>query len=80
MTTTSVFPPNPKWEGEGTSRIPFWSYTREDLYKKELDKFFYNGHWCYVGMMTKMKHQHNKYFLVHPSLIFNCKARAYPSA
>ena len=43
MTQTTVFPADPKWEGEGTSRIPFWAYTREDLYKKELDQFFYKG-------------------------------------
>ena len=39
MTTTSVFPKDPTWDGEGTSRIPFWAYTRDDLYRKELDKF-----------------------------------------
>ncbi len=54
MTQTSVFPADPKWEGEGTSRIPFWAYTREDLYKKELDRFFYNGHWCYVGLEAEI--------------------------
>jgi salicylate 5-hydroxylase large subunit len=46
MTETTVFPKDPTWEGEGTSRVPFWAYTREDLYKKELDKFFYSNHWC----------------------------------
>ncbi len=54
MSTTTVFPTDPKWEGEGTSRIPFWAYTREDLYKKELDQFFYNNHWCYVGLEAEI--------------------------
>ncbi len=54
MTQTTVFPADPKWEGEGTSRIPFWAYTREDLYKKELDQFFYNNHWCYVGLEAEI--------------------------
>ena len=54
MTQTTVFPADPKWEGEGTSRIPFWAYTREDLYKKELDQFFYNSHWCYVGLEAEI--------------------------
>ncbi|MEN9688810.1 MAG: hypothetical protein RI998_807 [Pseudomonadota bacterium] len=54
MSTTTVFPIDPKWEGEGTSRIPFWAYTREDLYKKELDQFFYNNHWCYVGLEAEI--------------------------
>jgi salicylate 5-hydroxylase large subunit len=35
---------------DGTSRIPFAAYTREDLYQRELERFFYRGHWCYVGL------------------------------
>ena len=54
MTFTSVFPQAPKWPGEGTSRIPFWAYTRDDLYQKELDRFFYNNHWCYVGLEAEI--------------------------
>jgi len=50
----TVFPESPVWAGEGTSRVPFWAYTREDLYKKELDRFFYNGHWCYVGLEAEI--------------------------
>ena len=54
MSHASVFPQDPQWAGDGTSRIPFWAYTREDLYKKELDKFFYNNHWCYVGLEAEI--------------------------
>ncbi len=55
MTTkTSVFPDNPHWEGQGTSRVPFWAYTKDDVYKRELDRFFYNGHWCYVGLEAEI--------------------------
>ena len=54
MSHASVFPQDPQWAGEGTSRIPFWTYTREDLYKKELDRFFYNNHWCYVGLEAEI--------------------------
>lgn len=50
MEEKTVFVHHPKWEDKGTSRVPFWAYTREDLYQKELDKFFYSGHWCYVGL------------------------------
>jgi len=50
----TVFPESPVWAGEGTSRVPFWAYTREDLYKKELDRFFYKGHWCYVGLEAEI--------------------------
>lgn len=52
--TKTVFPENPTWPGEGTSRVPFWAYTREDLYKKELDRLFYSGHWCYVGLEAEI--------------------------
>jgi salicylate 5-hydroxylase large subunit len=52
--TNTVFPQDPTWPGEGTSRVPFWAYTREDLYKKELDRLFYNGHWCYVGLEAEI--------------------------
>ena len=54
--TNTVFPEIPAWPGEGTSRVPFWAYTREDLYKKELDRLFYNGHWCYVGLEAEIPH------------------------
>jgi salicylate 5-hydroxylase large subunit len=52
--TETVFPESPTWPGEGTSRVPFWAYTREDLYKKELDRLFYSGHWCYVGLEAEI--------------------------
>jgi salicylate 5-hydroxylase large subunit len=49
-----VFPTNPVWEGDGSSRIPFWAYTDEALYRKELERFFYQGHWCYVGLEAEI--------------------------
>ena len=52
--TNTLFPESPTWPGEGTSRVPFWAYTREDLYKKELDRLFYKGHWCYVGLEAEI--------------------------
>jgi len=50
----TVFPKDPAWPGEGTSRIPFWAYTRDDLHKRELDRLFYSGHWCYVGLEAEI--------------------------
>ena len=50
----TVFPESPAWEGEGSSRIPFWSYTREELYRRELERFFYSGHWNYVGLEAEI--------------------------
>lgn len=49
-----VFPENPAWEGDGSSRIPFWAYTDDALYKKELERFFYDNHWCYVGLEAEI--------------------------
>ena len=45
---------HPIWESEGTSRIPFQVYTDEGLHKKELERFFYQGHWCYVGLEAEV--------------------------
>ncbi|TFL14979.1 salicylate hydroxylase [Pusillimonas caeni] len=50
----AVFPEDPVWQGDGSSRIPFWAYTDEALYKKELERFFYDNHWCYVGLEAEV--------------------------
>ena len=44
----------PVWESDGTSRIPFAAYTSDSLHKKELERFFYRGHWCYVGLVAEI--------------------------
>ena len=50
----TVFPQQIRWETDGTSRIPFQAYTDEALYRKELDRLFYNAHWCYVGLEAEI--------------------------
>jgi len=46
-----VFPIRPAWESkESSSRIPFSVYTDDQVYKRELERLFYHGHWCYVGL------------------------------
>ncbi|MDI3381433.1 aromatic ring-hydroxylating dioxygenase subunit alpha [Xenophilus aerolatus] len=42
------------WEGGGSSRIPFAAYTDESLHRRELERFFYRGHWCYVGLEAEI--------------------------
>ena len=37
-------------------RIPFATYTDEALYRRELDRLFYRGHWCYVGLEAEVPH------------------------
>jgi salicylate 5-hydroxylase large subunit len=50
-----VFPILPEWESkEGSSRIPFSVYTDEQVYKRELERLFYHGHWCYVGLEAEI--------------------------
>ncbi|OWT62165.1 aromatic ring-hydroxylating dioxygenase subunit alpha [Candidimonas nitroreducens] len=43
-----------RWSGEGTSRTPFWAYTDDNLYRRELERFFYSGHWNYVGLEAEI--------------------------
>jgi len=44
----------PAWEDGGSSRIPFHAYTDEDIYRRELERFFYAGHWCYVALEAEI--------------------------
>ncbi len=42
--------PASAWGDAPTSRAPGWVYTDADIYRQELEKLFYRGHWCYVGL------------------------------
>ncbi|NDH53205.1 MAG: salicylate hydroxylase [Betaproteobacteria bacterium] len=42
------------WESGGSSRIPFAAYTSDALHRRELDRFFYRAHWCYVGLEAEI--------------------------
>lgn len=50
----TIFPAQARWEGPGTSRVPFKVYTDEALHRKELERFFYQKHWCYVGLEAEI--------------------------
>ena len=43
-----------RWETDGTSRMPVQAYTDEGLDRKEVDRLFYTGHWCYVGLEAEI--------------------------
>lgn len=43
-----------EWDQADTSRIPFSVYTDQQVYQKELDTFFYQQHWCYVGLAVEI--------------------------
>jgi salicylate 5-hydroxylase large subunit len=50
-----VFPIRPEWESkESSSRIPFSVYTDDAVYKRELERLFSHGHWCYVGLEAEI--------------------------
>jgi salicylate 5-hydroxylase large subunit len=42
------------WAPGNSSRIPYWAYTDESVYRQELERFFYQGHWCYVGLEVEV--------------------------
>jgi salicylate 5-hydroxylase large subunit len=52
--TSTIFPSELRWEDDGTHRIPFLAYTSDLIYKRELERFFYKGHWCYVGLEAEI--------------------------
>jgi salicylate 5-hydroxylase large subunit len=54
MDETPVVFRRSEWKGEGSSRIPFWAYTDDDIYRQELERFFYSGHWCYVALEAEI--------------------------
>lgn len=53
-TTPEAFPSNPGWQSERSSRVPFWAYTTPDLHRRELERLFYSGHWCYIGLEAEI--------------------------
>ncbi|XAH25166.1 aromatic ring-hydroxylating dioxygenase subunit alpha [Xylophilus sp. GW821-FHT01B05] len=50
----AVFPTALRWEDENTSRIPFMAYTGPEQHQRELERFFYRAHWCYVGLEAEI--------------------------
>ena len=53
-----------RWQQPGSSRVPFWVYTDEQLYQQELEKIFYGAHWSYVGLEVEIPNT-GDYFLSH---------------
>jgi salicylate 5-hydroxylase large subunit len=54
MSDRSILPTELRWEGNGTSRVPFVAYTDDEIYRRELERFFYKGHWCYIGLEAEV--------------------------
>ena len=43
-----------RWPEEGISRIPYWVYTDEDIYRKEQERVFGGSSWAYVGLVAEV--------------------------
>lgn len=43
-----------RWRGDSFSRVPFDVYCDAAAYERELQRFFYQGHWCYVGLEAEI--------------------------
>jgi salicylate 5-hydroxylase large subunit len=42
------------WTRGRDSRVPYRVYTDAALYRAELERLFYKGHWCYVGLEAEI--------------------------
>ena len=51
---STVFPQETHWEADGSHRIPFVADTGDELYKRELECFFYKGHRCCIGLEAEI--------------------------
>ena len=38
------------WPAEGWTRVPYWIYTDPELYRRELESFYYGPTWNYVAL------------------------------
>ena len=43
-----------EWSTDGVGRIPYGIYTSAEVYERELERLFYRGHWCYVGLEAEI--------------------------
>ena len=50
----AITPRRDDWADGPISQVPGWVYTDPDVYRQELDRFFYRGHWCYVGLACEV--------------------------
>lgn len=57
MSNETQIPLRELWDQPDTSRIPFKVYTDEQTHQKELERLFYQNHWCYVGLEAEIPEQ-----------------------
>ena len=42
------------WPAEGDSRAPYWIYTDEGIYRRELERIFEGPTWSYVALECEL--------------------------
>jgi salicylate 5-hydroxylase large subunit len=50
MNAPEIIPIHPAMVDGPLSEIPAAVYTDDAIYQRELERLFYSGHWCYVGL------------------------------
>jgi salicylate 5-hydroxylase large subunit len=44
------------WPTAGASGVPFWVYSDQSNYQRELDRIFYGPYWHFIGIDTEIPH------------------------
>lgn len=43
-----------RWPANGEHRVPYWIYTRPDVYRREIERVFGGPSWSYVGLEAEL--------------------------
>ncbi len=43
-----------RWDAEGTSKVPYWVYSDDSIYQRELERVWYGPHWLYCGLEAEI--------------------------
>ncbi|SLN13038.1 aromatic ring-hydroxylating dioxygenase subunit alpha [Oceanibacterium hippocampi] len=43
-----------RWPAEGFTRIPYWVYTDQDVFDREMERLFWGASWCFVGLSCEI--------------------------
>lgn len=51
---TTASPTRPAWGAGETGKVPYWVYTDEDVYRRELERIWYGPHWLYCALEAEI--------------------------